>query len=166
MQVRLCLLEFHGLPEQKADKTIAKFVRDFPLNSEEPEVEFLYHSSPFSLACEITGENLSLKERSTRYKAILESTQSNVLIKGIPSREVPNSLVEAFQTAFSVGGSNIGKRELKTQPPASQKMGNVIRERVSGYVGRKASPSESLKTTAAKSKPKTKQKGEIPKKAT
>ncbi len=160
MQVRLCLVEFHGLSELRADRAIVKFERDFPLSSEAPEVELLYHSSPFSIACEITGKNLTLKDRARRYKQILDSANTNVLTKGVLSSEVPGSLAEVFQRAFSseVKDREADKGQLKTQAAVARRGGRVVREKVADYPARKTTPDASLKTVAAKGRAKAKKK--------
>jgi hypothetical protein len=159
MQVRLCLLEFHSVTETEADKTLMKFMRDFPFDSEEPEVEILYHTTPFSLACEITGKNLSLKERSLRYKQILDSTESNAAMTETFSRTVKSSLLDVFKE--SLGFKLVAKRQRTESSSKSKSKGGAVLEPVPSYTSKKGGTRSKPVGAAAKAKPKTR----TPKKA-
>lgn len=158
MQVRLCLLEFHSVTETEADKALKKFLRDFPLDSEEPEVEILYHTTPFSLACEITGKNLSLKERSLRYKQILDSTESNAAMTETFSRTLKGSLLDVFKQRL--GFQRAAKPRKIESSSKSKSRGRAVLEPVPGYT----SEQRGIKRKPAAATNKAKPKGRTPKK--
>lgn len=71
MHVQACLVQFHNLSMKKARDYVKRYQKQFPIDSEEPAVELIYHFEPFRLACKITDNRLSVKDFADQYRAIL-----------------------------------------------------------------------------------------------
>jgi len=74
--VKACLVRFHGIAESKAAKIITDYQSRFPITSEDPAVELIYHFEPFRLACKLTGKKLSVTDFAQEYRELLEETAS------------------------------------------------------------------------------------------
>jgi len=72
VHVHACLVQLHKLPEKEATAIVADYKKRFPLRSQITHIELIYHWTPFSLACEITGDNLSFADFSDQYNDILD----------------------------------------------------------------------------------------------
>jgi len=74
--VKACLVRFHGVAESKAAKIITDYQSRFPITSEDPAVELIYHFEPFRLACKLTGRKLSARDFAQEYRELLEEAPS------------------------------------------------------------------------------------------
>jgi hypothetical protein len=122
MHVQACLVRFHSLPEGTASKIITDYQTRFPLTSEDPAVELIYHFEPFRLACKITGKKLSVRDFAQEYREILEaqgktSPTSKIRIKyGTTSsdskvKESATTNAVAKKTAVKVNGAKKSTRK-------------------------------------------------------
>lgn len=64
-----CLRVFHGKPGQAVTTAVSKLRGQVEGLSRQAK-ELFYHSEPFDVACEITGEDLSVTDHLSRYLEI------------------------------------------------------------------------------------------------
>lgn len=72
VQVKKCLIQFHSLSTKEARNHIKEYQKQFPIHSNDPSIDLIYHFEPFRLACKITGNRLSVKDFVEEYSNILK----------------------------------------------------------------------------------------------
>ncbi len=168
-RVRECLVRFHDLSSSEAKGLVAGYTKKFPLKSQDPEVELIYHYEPFRLACEISGKSLRVRDFTKQYRELLHETSSIADTLKIRGKSVgvsiERSLKRQFQTSQTENRAK-PKRELpkrkKPLVPAAKARGGVVQEttgetsqrKVDAYgVSSAKSGSKSLKRPSRKAKP-------------
>lgn len=143
-RVRECLVRFHDLSSSKAKGLVAGYTKKFPLKSQDPAVELIYHYEPFRLACEISGRSLRVRDFSKQYRELLLDTSSTGDTLEVRGKLVGVSIEKSLERQFQISQTENEakpKRELpkgkKPLIPAAKARGGVVRETTSETSERK-----------------------------
>ncbi len=71
--VRECLVEFHHLPKNEAQRRVGFFRRSIESVEPEIKIDIFYHNEPFDVAGYITGHEIEMNDGDfNRYEQILQ----------------------------------------------------------------------------------------------
>lgn len=148
IQVRECLVRFHGYGQKQADDEVARLIHRLPINSTSSSVDFVYHVEPFRLACKVTGKRLKVSDFAAEYDKLLDETAFwsksginapkthkyllTVLNSYLEKKLKPDGLLKRVRESrqeYSATGDKQNKKELKTVAAARKKKALVPRKK-------------------------------------
>jgi hypothetical protein len=127
--VQQCLIRIHHMRQQEASIMVRRYKQRFPVRSQEPSVELVYHFEPFRLACDIAGRKLSVRNHSTQYRQILSELNDKPKASKGPlsgktvqtiSVKVPAALMDSFKQKPAKTAA--GKKQIQKKASEAEKL--------------------------------------------